>query len=138
MVCGMHKFSVRIYFEDTDAGGVVYYARYASFYERARTEMLREYGFNHPSLASDNVAFVVRKISLDYMNPARVDELLEVQSRITSLSGVSINYEQKIINQQGKLINKAEVFVVCVNLLKMKPMAIPDELAAAIGGGILG
>lgn len=132
MSSGSHKFLIRVYFEDTDAGGVVYYARYAAFYERARTEMLRVYGFNHPSLIDRNISFVVKKVAIDYILPAKVDDLLEVHSAIKSISGASISYEQKIVNSQGEIINKADVLVVCVGLLKMKPIAIPGSLVTAI------
>ncbi|VFS64256.1 Acyl-CoA thioester hydrolase YbgC [Raoultella planticola] len=77
--------AVRVYYEDTDAGGVVYHASYVAFYERARTEMLRHHHFSQQVLLAERVAFVVRKMTLEYFAPARLDDMLEIQTEITSM-----------------------------------------------------
>lgn len=122
---------VRVYYEDTDAGGVVYHASYLKYFERARTELLREKGFHQHDLREcDHVVFVVRKLSIDYIAPARLDELLQVESEITTLRGASMTFSQKLINQAGCILCSAEVLVVCVDSLKMKPVALPKSIIA--------
>lgn len=93
-----HIFAVRVYYEDTDAGGVVYYANYLRFAERARTEMLRELGIESSRMmAEDGVAFAVRRCAVDYLSPARLDDRLEVHSRLLALGGASLEAEQRIV-----------------------------------------
>ncbi|OAT24273.1 tol-pal system-associated acyl-CoA thioesterase [Proteus myxofaciens] len=122
---------VRVYYEDTDAGGVVYHANYLNYFERARTELLREKGFyQHDLLDKYHVAFVVRKLSIDYIAPAKLDDLLQVKSEITELRGVSMTFSQKLINQDGCILCSAEVLIVCVDSLKMKPIALPKSIIA--------
>ncbi|UXI99789.1 tol-pal system-associated acyl-CoA thioesterase [Proteus mirabilis] len=122
---------VRVYYEDTDAGGVVYHASYLKYFERARTELLREKGFyQHDLREYDHVAFVVRKLTIDYIAPARLDELLKVESEITTLRGVSMTFSQKLINQDGVVLCRADVLVVCVDSLKMKPVGLPKSIIA--------
>lgn len=81
------QWPVRVYYEDTDAGGVVYHARYVAFFERARTEMLRSLGQQQQTLLQHNVAFVVRRMTVDYRSPARLDDLLSVETEISSFRG---------------------------------------------------
>lgn len=122
---------VRIYYEDTDAGGIVYHANYLKYFERARTELLREKGFDqHDLLKTDHVAFVVRKITIDYLAPARLDELLQVKSKITALRNVSMTFSQKLVNQEGCVLCSAEVVIVCVDSLKMEPTGLPKSIIA--------
>jgi len=92
-----HIFAVRVYYEDTDAGGVVYYANYLRFAERARTEMLRRAGLESSRLmAEDGVALVVRRCKVDYLHPARLDDRREVLTRVLALKGASLELEQRI------------------------------------------
>ncbi|EMC9359971.1 tol-pal system-associated acyl-CoA thioesterase [Proteus mirabilis] len=122
---------VRVYYEDTDAGGVVYHASYLKYFERARAELLREKGFyQHDLREYDHVAFVVRKLTIDYIAPARLDELLKVESEITTLRGASMTFSQKLINQDGVVLCRADVLVVCVDSLKMKPVGLPKSIIA--------
>lgn len=100
----LFRWPVRVYFEDTDAGGVVYHARYVAFYERARTEMLRQYNYNQQQLLSEHVAFAVRRMSVEYLFPARLDDLLEVETEIVSMGGASLTFAQRIFDQNGKLL----------------------------------
>jgi acyl-CoA thioester hydrolase len=93
-----HIFPVRVYYEDTDAGGVVYYANYLRFAERARTEMLRRHGIESSELmAKEGIAFAVRHCEADYRRPARLDDRLEVRTRLLALGGASLEMEQRIV-----------------------------------------
>ncbi|AXW88819.1 acyl-CoA thioesterase [Lonsdalea britannica] len=121
---------VRIYYEDTDAGGVVYYARYAAFYERARTEMLRAHGIHQQQLMEQSLAFVVRKMTVEYFSPARLDDLLEVQSEIVSLRRASMTFTQRILNPQGEVMSQAEFLIACIDPHHMKPIALPKSFVA--------
>ncbi|MFP1785580.1 tol-pal system-associated acyl-CoA thioesterase [Lonsdalea quercina] len=124
------RWPVRIYYEDTDAGGVVYYARYAAFYERARTEMLREHGVHQQQLMEHRLAFVVRKMTVEYFSPARLDDLLEVQSEIVSLRRASMTFVQRILNPQGEVMSQAEFLIACIDPHQMKPIALPKSFVA--------
>lgn len=126
----LFRWPVRVYFEDTDAGGVVYHARYVAFYERARTEMLRQHNFHQQTLLSENIAFVVRRITVDYLASARLDDLLQVDSEIVSLRGASLTFAQRILNASGQLISQADVLIACVALNQMKPVALPKSIVA--------
>ncbi|MBU4684369.1 MULTISPECIES: tol-pal system-associated acyl-CoA thioesterase [Cedecea] len=126
----LFRWPVRVYYEDTDAGGVVYHASYVAFYERARTEMLRQHHFNQHSLLAERVAFVVRRMTIDYLAPARLDDLLEIQSEVTSMRGTSMVFTQRIVNAENQLLNQAEVLIVCVDPHLMKPRALPKSIVA--------
>ncbi|MVZ10188.1 tol-pal system-associated acyl-CoA thioesterase, partial [Enterobacteriaceae bacterium 8376wG6] len=121
----LFRWPVRVYYEDTDASGVVYHARYVAFFERARTEMLRQHNFHQQQLLSEQVAFVVRRMTVDYLAPARLDEQLEVQSEITSLRGASLTFAQRIVNSDGALLSQADVLIACIDPHQMKPRALP-------------
>lgn len=117
---------VRVYYEDTDAGGVVYHARYLAFYERARTEMLRQYNINQRFLIENqHIAFVVKKMSIDYILPARLDDLLMIKSQLENIRKASLIFKQKIFNSNNQMINEAEVLIACVDLKKNKPCVLP-------------
>ncbi|BCG08641.1 MULTISPECIES: tol-pal system-associated acyl-CoA thioesterase [Buttiauxella] len=126
----LFRWPVRVYYEDTDAGGVVYHASYVAFYERARTEMLRHHNFNQQDLLAERVAFVVRRMTVDYLAPARLDDLLEIQSEITSMRGTSMVFTQRIVNADNQVLNEAEVLIVCVDPHLMKPRALPKSIVA--------
>ncbi|HGJ5873538.1 tol-pal system-associated acyl-CoA thioesterase [Arsenophonus apicola] len=121
---------IRVYYEDTDAGGIVYYARYAHFFERARTEMLREKGFEQQKLREQNLAFVVRKMTIDYLYPAKLDDLLTVETKINHVQRTSLTFLQRLINQQGKEICTAEIIIVSIDTSKMKPIGLPESIVA--------
>ncbi|HFF9834195.1 tol-pal system-associated acyl-CoA thioesterase [Serratia marcescens] len=126
----LFRWAVRVYYEDTDASGVVYHARYVAFFERARTEMLRQHNFHQQQLLSEQVAFVVRRMTVDYLAPARLDEQLEVQSEITSLRGASLTFAQRIVNSDGALLSQADVLIACIDPHQMKPRALPKSIVA--------
>lgn len=130
------NFSFRVYYEDTDAGGIVYYANYLKFFERARTEWLRELGINQACFLEQNIGFVVRKVEMDNVASARLDDLLNVNSTITTLKRASLVFHQQITNQAQQVICKAIVRVACVNFQShdgqtVKPMAIPESILGA-------
>jgi len=125
------RFECRVYFEDTDAGGVVYNANYLKFYERARTEFLRAIGFEQDELLRRNVVFVVRNINIDFIRAARFNEMLVVESKIIQLKKASLVFEQETYTDranQTSPINKAVVKVVCVAADSFLPIAIPGEI----------
>lgn len=123
-------FPIRVYYEDTDAGGVVYHARYLHFFERARTECLRQLGFSQQILLADSLAFVVKKMEIDYKIPARLDDLLKVQTKIAELKGAKIVFYQQLWKDEH-LLSDAVVTVASVDLKKMKPIAIPANIKQA-------
>lgn len=123
-------FPIRVYYEDTDAGGVVYHARYLHFFERARTEYLRQLGFSQQNLLADSLAFVVKKMEIDYKIPARLDDLLRVQTKISELKGAKIVFYQQLWRDDN-LLSEALVAVASVDLTKMKPIAIPANIKQA-------
>lgn len=119
------NWPVRVYYEDTDAGGVVFYANYLKFFERARTEMLRSYGFEQDQLmARDKVIFVVRSVSIDYLKPARFNEQILVSAKIIENKKTSLTFEQSITRQQDVLCN-GKVRIACLDAQSMKPTLIP-------------
>ena len=125
------KFPIRVYYEDTDAGGVVYHARYLHFFERARTEFLRLAGFSQQVLFSQNLAFVVKKMEIDYKIPARLDDFLFVETTISELKGAKIVFRQQLWFDECCL-SEATVTVASVDLTKMKPIAVPSEIVEAL------
>ncbi len=120
---------VRIYWEDTDAGGVVYYANYLKFLERARSEWLRSLGVEQTELAQrDGVVFVVRRIEVDYLRPARFNDVLSVRSRLASMARASLEMIQGI-ERGEELILEARVKVACVGCQDFRPAKIPDHIS---------
>ena len=127
--------AVRIYYEDTDAGGVVYYANYLKFLERCRTEWLREIGHDQADLLRDpGIAFVVRSVSLEYLKPARLDELLSVSLEVEKVSRSQIFFRQHIRRANSAMLDgwdelvSGKVQIVCVNSALMKITSIPAFL----------
>lgn len=127
----LFQFPVRVYYEDTDAGGVVYHARYLHFFERARTEYLRTLDFSQQALLNErNLAFVVKSMAIDYRFPARLDDLLSVETEVSELKGATILFTQWL-KRDELILCTATVKVACVDLGKMKPMALPAEVKEA-------
>ncbi|OOF65956.1 tol-pal system-associated acyl-CoA thioesterase [Rodentibacter sp. Ppn85] len=130
------RFSVRVYYEDTDAGGVVYHARYLHFFERARTEYLREQRFSQQKLLQEQQnAFVVKSMAIDYCVPAKLDDFLIVETEVTAIKGATILFEQRLM-RDTVILSTATVKVAYVDLGKMKPAAIPAEIKAAFSDNI--
>ncbi len=128
------SFLVRVYYEDTDAGGVVYHANYLRFMERARTEWLRKLGFSQRELRERlRVLFVVRGLRVDYRAPARFDDELRVDSRAERGRRASLRFLQRITRPADEtLICEAEVGIVCVDAMRFRPTALPAEIAAGL------
>ena len=109
-----HVYPLRIYHEDTDAGGIVYYANYLKFAERARTEMMRGAGISHITLLGDHdAAFVVRRCTVDYRQPARLDDAIEVRTTIDRVAGAHIDAEQRV-TREGALLASVGLKLGCV------------------------
>ena len=122
----MNSITLRIYYEDTDAGGVVYYANYLKYYERARTEFLRALEVNQHSLATEHDAlFVVRHAAIDYLRPARLDDVLEVRTEIAELKRATICFKQRLL-RDGECLSEALVKVCCISGSSFFPREIPD------------
>ncbi len=132
----MNKIDVRVYYEDTDAGGVVYYANYLKYIERGRTEFLRDLGFDQGELiAQDNVLFIVRSIEANYLSPALFNDLIEVQTKIFSISHASLVFSQKIMNiEKNTVLFNAKVKVVSVLNDNFKPCGFPPAILEKLNG----
>lgn len=126
------KAGFRVYYEDTDAAGVVYYANYLKFAERARTEMLRESKISQRELmTSEAILFVVRKVSMDLFKPARLDDYLEVSCEVTKVSGASVDILQTVICNDIK-IAEISVLVACIDANSMRPKRLPENIKEKI------
>ena len=132
----MSKHRFRVYYEDTDAGGVVFYANYLKFIERGRTEYLRDLGFDQGSLALEkNIVFVVKSLSADYLSPSYLDDMIEVQTTIKSIKNASLVFTQKILSlEKNTVLFNAEVKVVSVLKNNLKPCAVPQEIMEKLNG----
>lgn len=126
----MTEFSwpVRVYIEDTDAGGIVYYVNYLKFFERARTECLRSLGFDHYLTSADPVLFVVRHANVDYKQPARLDDQLMVSAAMSKIGRASLHFRQRI-TRAGVIIADAHIEVACVDQQHLKPRPLPTTLS---------
>ena len=123
---------VRVYYEDTDAGGVVYYANYLRFFERCRTEWMRSTGHDQSDLASQNgILFVVRKAACEYQKPARLDDLLEIGLQVEKLTRVRVVFRQYARRVEQVLVT-GQVEIACVSAESMTPAPIPDFLYAKL------
>ncbi len=122
-----HELKIRVYYEDTDAGGVVYHARYLAFAERGRTEMLRAAGYEHAPLLSENgTAFAVVAADLQYKAPAQLDDELTIKSEITRVGGASMEIKQDIFCDD-RLLTEIKVTLVCVDSA-FKAVRLPAEI----------
>lgn len=123
-----HAWPVRVYYEDTDSGGVVYHSNYLNFMERARTEWLRELGFEQTYLRDElNVVFVVHSMDIDFKKPARFNDLLVVDSELVKISKSSLVFLQRIL-LGSQLLVKSQVKLACVDVSRFKPTAIPKSV----------
>ncbi|ABI62000.1 tol-pal system-associated acyl-CoA thioesterase [Granulibacter bethesdensis] len=130
---GRHHYPVRIYYEDTDAGGIVYHANYLRFAERARTEMLRDCGVPHAELTDDHgLMFVVRRVRIDYRRPALLDDLLTVVTRVESMGAASAELEQRVEGPEGELRALLRIGLACVKIDDQKPARVPDRWKEAL------
>jgi acyl-CoA thioester hydrolase len=129
------RMPVRVYYEDTDAGGVVYYANYLKYLERARTEWLRAAGWGQTALASDRgLLFAVRSIELDYRAPARLDDALEVEASIAALGRARIDFAQRVL-RDGDALCTGRVRIACLDAATFRPRPLPDDMKEVFAGG---
>lgn len=141
---------IRVYYEDTDTGGVVYYANYLKFFERARTEWLNYLGIDQAKLLTDKICFAVKSVNIEYNLPARLNDQLEVVSQMSDLRGASVTFHQKIFNlgnsgilqrdtakrdtlKRDNLLCQAIVKVVSLNNQTFTPCRIPAKVKEELG-----
>jgi acyl-CoA thioester hydrolase len=125
-----HIFSlpVRVYFQDTDAGGVVYHASYVNFMERARTEWMRSFGYTNAGLMKElGVVFVVRSLKLDYLKPALLDDLLGVSTKLKEIGRSRVTLHQSVMRGEEILV-EGEIHLVSIALDTFKPVSVPEVL----------
>jgi acyl-CoA thioester hydrolase len=122
------SWPIRVYYEDTDAGGVVYHSQYLNYMERARSEWLRHLGFVQSTMREQfGIIFVVRQMQIQFIKPARFDDALQVQTSLIKCSGASLQFQQSI-QREGRDLIAAQVEVVCVDIQQFKPCRIPAAM----------
>jgi acyl-CoA thioester hydrolase len=123
---GGQKLILRVYYEDTDFSGRVYHASYLRFLERGRTEWLRAQGFEQRELAADaNLVFAVRRIAIDYLRPARMDDLLAIETKVVALGGASIDFLQTALRGEQTIV---KALVTVVALSEGRPVRLPKNM----------
>lgn len=128
---GEFRLPLRVYIEDTDAGGIVYYVNYLKYMERARTEFMRDRGFAKAGIFNDRLMFVVRSLDLDYRAPARLDDELQACASLEELRGASMVFVQRILRGEEELAT-ARVRIACVEQQTLKPAAIPADMRSSL------
>jgi acyl-CoA thioester hydrolase len=131
---GDFDWPIRVYYEDTDTGGVVYHSQYLNFMERARTEWLRSLGFEQDVLIEQHhCIFAVHSMQINFKRPARFNDALLVRSQLTSTSGASLSFEQKVFCE-NELLCQAVVKVACLDSNRFRPMPIPSFILVGLQG----
>lgn len=126
----VHRLPIRVYFEDTDAGGIVYHANYLKFAERARTELLRELGLDHPTLRREHgLTFAVARCTLECLIPGRLDDRLQIETEIARRGGASLTFRQQVL-RASDVVARVEVRVALVDG-RARPARMPAHLRAA-------
>ena len=119
---------IRVYFQDTDAGGVVYHASYVNFMERARTEWMRGFGFTNTGLMKElGVVFVVRSLKLEYLKPALLDDLITVSAQLKEVGRSRVTLHQTMMRGEDKLV-EGEIHLVSVSMESFRPVSVPEVL----------
>ncbi len=126
-----NTISWRIYYEDTDTGGVVYYANYLKYCERGRTEFLRDLGFDQYRLMQQNIVFAVKNANIDYKRPARLDDTIKINTRIITLKKASIVFKHTLM-RDNDIICQAQIVVVCLKAKEFTPTAIPLSIMSQL------
>ncbi|MEX0327606.1 MAG: tol-pal system-associated acyl-CoA thioesterase [Ruegeria sp.] len=124
----IHTFRVRVYYEDTDMGGVVYHANYLKFIERARSDYVRNLGNDQNAMREEGIVWVVRRVEADFLAPAKFDDELEIETSVMSLSGVRLTMAQ-VVRRGDTDLFRATVTAVCINK-DGKPIRLPAEIRA--------
>ncbi len=122
----MHSFPIRVYYEDTDMAGIVYYANYLRYIERARSDWVREIGIDQLAMKAQGVVFAVRRVEADYIQPARFDDALDVQTALVKLTHARMIMAQKVLRGDDVLFT-ADVTIACIGA-GGKPVRLPAEL----------
>jgi 4-hydroxybenzoyl-CoA thioesterase len=125
----MQPFNIplRVYIEDTDAGGIVYYVNYLKYMERSRTEFLRTLGYDKPALLNGDLLLVVHSAQVNYRRPARLDDLLHVTAQMHKIARTYIEFQQQVI-RDGELLCEGIIRIACVHANTMKPCALPGNM----------
>jgi 4-hydroxybenzoyl-CoA thioesterase len=123
----LFSIPVRVYIEDTDAGGIVYYPNYLKFMERSRTEFLRTFGYDKPAILEDGLLLVVHAAQIEYRRSARLDDQLHVSTAIIKLARSYIEFKQQVMREQ-ELLCEGNVRIACINSVTSKPHALPPRL----------
>ncbi|MFC3120801.1 tol-pal system-associated acyl-CoA thioesterase [Agaribacter flavus] len=123
-----YTIEARVYFEDTDAGGIVYHANYLKYMERARTDWIRELGVSQKQLLEQSIAFVVKDISLAYKKSAKLDEMLTITCKPVKIGNASVNIEQQIYNNNDEILVSGSVKIACIDPYLQKPVKIPSNI----------
>ncbi len=124
---GEFSLPLRVYIEDTDAGGIVYYVNYLKFMERSRTEMMRSLGFDKNTIFNEDLMFVVRDVAVTYLKPAKLDDELTATATITQLKGATMTLYQSV-KLAGDVLAKGQVTIACVDKSGLKPRRIPKSM----------
>ncbi len=122
-----HSIQTRVFYEDTDAAGIVYYANYLRFLERGRTEFLRTLGHSQHALMQQGIAFAVRSVQAEYLKPARLDDLLTVQTAVESLGRAQLSFAQHI-ERDGQRLLDAKIRIACIDPATGRPQAMPKAI----------
>lgn len=123
---------VRVYYQDTDAGGIVFHGSYLAFFERARTEWLREMGVDLRAMADrQRVLFIVRQIDVRYLRPAVLDDLVEVTVAVERLGGAQFSLRQEVV-RAGEVLVSAAINLACISSVSFKPLRLPESLHASL------
>ncbi|MBU0538190.1 MAG: tol-pal system-associated acyl-CoA thioesterase [Gammaproteobacteria bacterium] len=125
------KLPLRVYMEDTDAGGIVFYVNYLKFFERARTEYMRALGFHKAAFIDDSLMFVVTNLTTKYLRPAKLDEQLIVTATVIAAAKASLSFEQQVY-RGNEVLCKAQVSLACVDKVTLKPKRIPEALLSVL------
>ncbi len=123
---------IRVYYEDTDCGNVVYYANYLKYMERGRTECLRERGINLADFHDQGILFAVAEVNIKYRKSARYNDLLEMETTITELTSIMILFETTFYNQKGERLANSSAKMVCIDAETMKACKIPSEISESL------
>ena len=127
MFAGEFSHKMRVYIEDTDAGGIVYYVNYLKFMERARTEFMRSLGYGKNYIFNSDLLFVVRHLAASYKLPARLDDELEATATLTQLRAAAMVFDQSV-RRSAELLARAQVTIACVDRVGVKPRRLPPEM----------
>ena len=131
MSAGEFSVAIRVYIEDTDAGGIVYYVNYLKFMERARTELMRSLGFGKNYIFNHELMFVVTDVAVHYARPATLDDELRVTARLGRLRGASMVMQQRVL-RGAEVLAEGEVTIACVDRAGVKPRRLPADMVATL------